>query len=118
MKKTIAHAKTSTSSRTSKKPTTKHLGTLFIEIPPEKYFVLADGSHFKDYHELADALQCMSDELFAHHVNAARNDFANWIHDVFHEQALADGLRVMNSRAEMCALLYRHLFEKSEQLRS
>ena len=38
--------------------------------------------------DLADALRDMSDDLFSHHVNDARNDFANWVHHVFEEPDL------------------------------
>lgn len=99
--------------KTHKKPQKK---SVFIELSPEKYFVLCNGSTIKDYKELAAILETVGDDVFYYHVTAERNDFANWINDVFGEQELAEKIRHSKSRHEMMAILYKHLFHKLENL--
>lgn len=61
-------------------------------IPPEKYFVLCNGAKLKDIHELAMSMDHLDEKEFAFHVNEEKNDFANWIRDVFEDQELAEQL--------------------------
>ena len=89
---------------------------IFVEISPENYFVLCDGRIIKDYKELANILESVNDDIFYYHVNNDKNDFANWINDIFKEQELADNLRMAKSRVEILALLYKNMFEKSEKV--
>ncbi|HGJ66576.1 TPA: hypothetical protein ENS27_14525 [bacterium] len=88
--------------------------SIFIELTPDKYFVLCNGNTIKDYRELAALLETIGDDVFFYHVNSERNDFANWIRDVFGEEELAEKIRHSRSRHEMMALLYKHLFHKLE----
>lgn len=90
--------------------------SLFIELAPEKYFVLCDGKTIKDYKELAALLSTIGDDIFYYHVTPERNDFANWVRDVFDEQELADSIRSSKSRHEMMAVLYKHMFQKLESM--
>ena len=87
-----------------------------INISPDKYFVLKDGRQLKDYRELASALDSLNDDVFNFHVNKDRNDFSNWINDVFQEHELAEHIRHIHNRFEMQAKLYKHLFEKAHKL--
>lgn len=103
-------------SEKSAKPESKKKKSIFIDLEPDKYFVLCNGGKVKDYRELAALLETIGDDVFYYHVNNERNDFANWINDVFHEHELADKVRRTNSRHEMMALLYKHLFHKLETL--
>lgn len=89
---------------------------LFVEIKPENYFVLCDGRVIKDYRELAVLLETISDDIFSYHVNVEKNDFANWINDIFKEEELAANLRAAKDKTEMIALLYKNLFEKLERM--
>jgi hypothetical protein len=91
-------------------------GALFAEVKPENYFVLCDGKTVKDYRELARLLETMSDDVFFYHVTSDRNDFANWINDVFKEEDLASNIRSSKSRIEMIAMLYKKMFEKLEKM--
>ena len=96
------------------KPTVKG-HTLFAEISPERYFVMCDGRQVKDYKELADVLQLINDDMFSYHVNDTKNDFANWINDVFKEDDLSKKIRNVHSRMQMSMELYKYLFEKLER---
>lgn len=100
----------------SKKSKDKKANAVFIDLSPEKYFVLCDGRTIKDYRELAAILETIGDDVFYYHVTNERNDFANWINDVFGESELAKQIRNSSSRHEMLALLYKHLFHKLENL--
>jgi 23S rRNA G2069 N7-methylase RlmK/C1962 C5-methylase RlmI len=57
--------------------------------PQENCFWANNGEIYKNYKELAKGLKKMNIETFDHHVNAEKNDFANWIRDVFGDAALA-----------------------------
>jgi hypothetical protein len=92
----------------------KHL--LYVEVTPDKYFVLCDGRKIKSGKELADILQLISDDMFKYHVNDTKNDFSNWINDVFGEPELAKKLRIVRNRLEMSIELYRSMFDKLDKL--
>jgi hypothetical protein len=86
--------------------------SLFVELSPEKYFVMCNGITIRDYRELAETLETLGDDVFYYHVSNERNDFANWINDVFEEKDLAQRTRNIRNRSEMMAVLYKHLFHK------
>ena len=66
--------------------------------PENKEFHLQDGRVLKNVKELLEALQGMSDEVFNHHVNAERNDFANWVRDVFGAKPLATQMKRVKTK--------------------
>lgn len=90
--------------------------SLFIDVAPDKYFVLCDGKTIKDYQELASLLETVNDDIFYYHVNSERNDFANWVNDVFGEEKLANDIRKTKNKTEMIAVIYKHLFHKVSDL--
>lgn len=49
-------------------------------------------------YELADALEIMSDESYGHHVNANKNDFAEWVNEVIKDQGLSLALEHARDR--------------------
>ena len=55
-------------------------------------FRCQDGSVLRNMKELRDALARMADHTFAHHSNAERSDFANWVRDVIGDKKLATEL--------------------------
>jgi hypothetical protein len=60
------------------------------EAPAEfKCFFLYNGKTLKSISELADELMSMDDSVFLFHVTKEKNDFANWVRDVFGEAELA-----------------------------
>lgn len=83
------------------------------EAPVEKHFIVADGNRIKSILELARALETMSEEIFRHHVNETRNDFSNWIRDVFEDNTLADELAKAKDKATAELMLMRKLFKDS-----
>ncbi|HYD03448.1 MAG TPA: DUF5752 family protein [Alphaproteobacteria bacterium] len=86
--------------------------TLYVEVTPDKYFVLCDGRKLKNAKELADTLQLINDDMFKYHVTDTKNDFANWINDVFGEPELAKKIKSVRSRFDMSIELYREMFDR------
>lgn len=82
------------------------------EAPEEHHFVVADGRKLKNIIELADALETMSEEIFRHHANEARNDFSNWIKDVFYDHSLADDISRAKNRLETQIAILRRLVKE------
>ena len=61
------------------------------------FWVEGNGS-LRNLKDLAESLKNMSDDTFAHHVNAERNDFANWTAEILQDTRLASELRRAKSR--------------------
>jgi len=76
---------------------------------PAKYFWLKSGKGLSSLRELADYLPVMPPDEFSHHVNAERNDFANWTQHIFFEPALAETMRKTRSKDEFQSVLYTFL---------
>ena len=73
---------------------------LVKEAPPEQSFKLHKTSiEIRSVPELAEALEIMSDESFAHHVNEQKNDFATWVQDIIHDTELSAKLKAIHSKA-------------------
>jgi hypothetical protein len=107
--KTAAKPKSSAAKK-STKSATKPKG--IARAPEHQYFVLVDGRRLGDIKELADTLEDMTDHVWGHHVSAERNDFANWIHDVFAEPELAKRLKEASSKHHAQIILYRTILER------
>lgn len=82
------------------------------EAPEEHHFVVADGRKLKNIIELADALETMSEEIFRHHVNEAKNDFSNWVKDVFYDHSLAEDISRAKNRLETQIAILRRLVKE------
>ena len=72
---------------------------LLKNVPEQFTFYSHDGGRFWNLQDLARAVASMSAEVFEHHVNAEKNDFANWVFDVVGDHALAHELRNTRSLA-------------------
>jgi hypothetical protein len=79
------------------------------EIPQEKYFVLANGKPVKNVAELAAILDQLEDHVFHHHVTPDRNDFHNWIKDVFEDVELAKKVVGSKDKKHLQLVIYRHI---------
>jgi hypothetical protein len=93
------------------KVSTKLLG----EAPQEYEFHLKDGKKLRSVFELVDALEEMHDDVFKEHVNEMKNDFSNWIKDVFEESHVAREIEKLNSRIETQRTLLRRLIEAAKK---
>lgn len=86
----------------------------FRKAPKENVFYVSDGRTIQDLRELAEALEEMADHVFSHHVNDDRHDFANWVHEVLQERALAEQLRVAHKHPDSHQrVIYRHIVRRA-----
>ena len=82
------------------------------EIDPEHYFSLCTGGLIKDIKELVFALDYLSDEELNNHVNESKNDFSNWVRDVFQENKLAEEISEIQDRKDIQLALLKHIVSK------
>lgn len=79
------------------------------KLPEDHYFVMVTGQKVKNIKELADILEDIDEDLFKHHVNDEKNDFSNWIEDIFEEQDLANELKKHKSKDKTRFVIYKHI---------
>ena len=79
---------------------------------PEQYFILITGVPLKNIKELINSFETMNEWVFRHHVNEARNDFANWIKDVFNEKELSEEVKDVRDMHEMQLRMLKYLINK------
>jgi hypothetical protein len=82
---------------------------IFANTSPDFYFKLIDGSEIKNIFELAASLKNMSDDVFYYHANEHRNDFSNWVRDVFNQEGLAREISTCRNKTETEATILRSL---------
>ena len=79
-----------------------------MDINPENYFRVANGTVIKNLKELDMAIENMSEETFKCHVSEVRNDFSSWIRDVIKDDKLANELlQIKDRRLTQLAILRR-----------
>jgi hypothetical protein len=59
--------------------------------------------------ELAAILDQLEDHIFNHHVNPNKNDFHNWVKDVFEDIELARKIAGINDKKHLQLVIYRHM---------
>lgn len=62
---------------------------LLSNVPAQFTFRCHNGEVYWNVRDLARAASSMKENVYTHHVNEGRNDFANWIADVIGDHALA-----------------------------
>jgi hypothetical protein len=77
---------------------------------PQKYFFLHEGGELKSLEELFIELQAMEPRVWEHHVNAERNDFANWVRDVMGDRYLAHKISNVTAKDDLLKLLFINFF--------
>lgn len=80
--------------------------------PKEKYFVLCNGKPVKNIKELADVMEGLEDHVFNYHVGTNRNDFANWVKDIFKDVELAEKIAGIKDKKHMQLIIYKHVTHK------
>ena len=90
----------------------KNKPKIFADVRQEFCFNLADGRQLRNLVELSAALEDMDEATFSHHVNEARNDFANWVKDTMNEAELADKFIAKYTKAEHQIELLKHLIKR------
>ena len=74
-------------------------------IAPHHYFHLRNGQSLKNLDELYPAISKMNDDEFRHHVNAAKNDFANWTYHILEKKELANKLFRTTNKEEILGMI-------------
>lgn len=85
------------------------------EAPEEKHFIVSDGKKLKNVKELIDELELMNDETFSFHANEYKNDFANWLRDVFSHEHFAKEMEKVGSRLDAQRALMKKLIDELEK---
>ncbi len=117
-KKVVKKKKVLKKKKTFKEKKPKKIECVSIEIsilkkaPKKNEFVLADGRKLNDLKELAFALGDMADDVFWHHVNDARNDFASWVDCVFEDKELAEELNKVKDKFNTQLEILKHIVKK------
>jgi hypothetical protein len=71
----------------------------------DKRFFCHDGCIAQNLQQLVDCLVNMTDDSYRHHVTPLKNDFSNWIRDVFGDDKLANDLTISDNSAEAAKVL-------------
>lgn len=69
---------------------------LLISADNEKRFFACNGAVYENYYQLLEGLKSMTGETFTRHVNKEKNDFMNWVRDVFGDNRLAKEIAKLN----------------------
>lgn len=75
----------------------KKLPSMTVDVEPEKSFWLSDGRNLKNLKELEVAFETMDESVWNYHVTSGKNDFANWIEEVFGQHQLGALIRKAKS---------------------
>lgn len=79
-------------------------------ISAEKFFYVCDGTVIKNLAELPDSLRNMSPEAFSFHVTSDKNDFYNWIKDVFELSGLARKVKGVKRKETLAKKVFTEIF--------
>ncbi|MBD3203939.1 hypothetical protein GF327_06575 [Candidatus Woesearchaeota archaeon] len=85
------------------------------KISPENYFTVSDGQIIKSPEELKIILAYMEQETFKKHVNEDKNDFSDWIRNVFNDKELSENLKTKKTKKEMVEYLRNYYKKKSKE---
>jgi hypothetical protein len=85
--------------------------TMVLHVEGNQCFYAADGKCIASLRGLADALENMHDDTYRHHANDARNDFANWVHDVLQDAELASQLKEAKDRKTAQVVVLKRMLE-------
>ena len=85
--------------KTNKSPNAKKNN--LIDSPEDKRFWVCNGETIKNLRELVVSLEKMQESIFQHHVSKEKNDFTNWLNDVFGEKKLAGQLKKLKTAKGM-----------------
>lgn len=72
-------------------------------------FWVVDGQILNSLVSLAEALSSMEKEVYAHHVTAEKNDFADWVEKVLGDSACAVALRKSKTATSARTVVVKYL---------
>ncbi|MEM3374278.1 MAG: hypothetical protein QXE31_03580 [Candidatus Woesearchaeota archaeon] len=87
---------------------------LEIQCPDENIFWLCNGKTLKTIKELLNELKVMEESVFKYHVNDEKDDFANWLKDIFNEFELVDKLKGVKDKNKYIEIMELYYYPKKE----
>ncbi|MBU0614778.1 MAG: hypothetical protein KJ601_01690 [Nanoarchaeota archaeon] len=72
-----------------------------MEVDEQHAFWVHNGPVVKKLEDLPQAISDMDMDSFKHHVNPEKNDFANWVRDVFGNNELAGRISKVKTKKTM-----------------
>ncbi|MBW2992742.1 hypothetical protein KY345_06005 [Candidatus Woesearchaeota archaeon] len=78
---------------------------LLADAKPENYFITRDGQRIKNLYQLHKSLLNMDDGVYSHHVNKEKNDFYNWVKDIYNDEALSSIVLKCKTKNELAQKL-------------
>jgi hypothetical protein len=84
-------------------------------VPEEFVFWSCTGQVLRNLKDLKSELDTMSDEAYACHVNAEKNDFMNWVRDIIKDERLARDLQKAPGRLNAAKLVTRRIDSLSKR---
>ena len=85
--------------------------TFLEDVENGKEFLVKDGRVVRNLKELAQVIKEIPLEIFLHHVNEEKNDFADWIKQVIGDFVLANRIKRFRSRSSISRLIERRVLE-------
>jgi hypothetical protein len=82
----------------------------------ERAFVLANGEKARNVEELAEKLPGIGDDAYSSHANSQKNDFSNWVKDVYADKKLADKLAKAKNPADAAAAIKQRMTETAPKI--
>ena len=82
--------------------------SILKDVPIGREFIFNDGTILKNIYDLISTLKIIDDNSFLYHCNIDKDDFSNWIKDVFSEYALSEELLKIHDKKK-----YLDLIEKT-----
>ncbi len=83
------------------------------DVPEHQYFYFVNGERVKNVKELAEIMDKLEQEVFDYHVNAQKNDFYNWVKDVFNDVELAEKIMGVTGPKHLQFTIYKHVADKA-----
>jgi hypothetical protein len=106
MPKTTKSTKAATKKRkTAVLEKTEEERKYLARVPEEFVFWNNDGSIFRDINELKEGLARMSDQTYAYHANAEKNDFTKWVRNIIGDEKLAKDLESATNREQAARIV-------------
>ncbi len=106
---TTTKTKKASPKKSTAKKSTKAAKRALVCANGEQCFWTTDGTIISNLVELRDTLLNMSDDVFAYHANAERNDFADWIDAVLGDSELGKSIRASKKPKSAHTVVVRRL---------
>lgn len=83
--------------------------------PPDKYFYTIDGKILTNIYQLSEYLKNCSTAHFIHHASPVRNDFYNWISNVFSVSELANKIEKNYDKNDIARIIDEFIVESKRE---